>query len=604
MRACALAQDPLCDEVTDGTPIHRIRGRKPNYDKFPNVPAGSRAECVVGWDAICASLKNSGARVIVVEAYTEVLEEDLQRMVKGLEPDVTIWAAGALKSEEQIHEMIYPDLTEDPVFGRMTKLRLQDFFDAAKLQQLRHDLEDASGNVVVCGAGASLLTLGDLLVFADMPRREAQLRQRRRQTANLGASNFAEDPMLKYKRSFFVDWRVCDAHKMTLFDEIDFVLDTCASNRPKMIPGPVMLRAFDEVVSRPFRLVPWFDPAPWGGRWLMEVCDLDRSGVNYGWAFDCVPEENSLLLSFGGILFETPSLNLVHREPEKLLGREIVDHLGAEFPIRFDFLDTMEGGNLSLQVHPLTDYIREQFGVAYTQDESYYLVDADKGASVYLGLREGIDHKEMTDDLRRAERGGSRFPDERYVNRWPAERHDHFLIPAGTVHCSGANSVVLEISATPYLFTFKLWDWERLGLDGKPRPLHIDHGERSIQWDRDTAFVTRNLVNRVQRIDAADGWIEERTGLHELEFIETRRHWFTTGVPHDTEGRLNVLNLVAGEEVVVESPEDEFEPLVVHFAETFIVPASVGDYRIRPFGRGEGTTCATIKAFVPRLADD
>jgi mannose-6-phosphate isomerase class I len=585
--------------MTSPIPMHRM-GRESNYDSSPHVAAGSPEECTVGWDAICAVLRRIAPRVIVVESYTEVLEEDLFSLVNGLEPDAVIAAARALKSEEEINSMIHSDLGEDPVFGRMTKLCLQDFFDARKQQQQQHAIEDATGMVVVYGTGASLLTAGDLVVFMDMPRREAQLRQRRGLTSSLGASNSAEDPTLKYKRAFFVDWRVCDAHKKSLFDNIDFVVDTCEAGRPKMVPGRVMLRAFDEVVSRPFRLVPWFDPAPWGGRWLMEVCDLDHGEANYGWGFDCVPEENSLNLSFGDVLFETPSVNLVYKASEKLLGAEILGRFGAEFPIRFDFLDTMDGGNLSLQVHPLTEYIREHFGVSYTQDESYYVLDADTGASVYLGLKEGVDPNEVMGDLRMAE-GGGRFPDERYVNRFPAKRHEHFLIPAGTVHCSGANSVVLEISATPYLFTFKLWDWDRLGLDGRPRPLHIDHGERCIQWDRTTAFVTRNLIDRVKPIDSGDGWIEERTGLHELEFIETRRHWFTGTAPHDTDGRLNVLNLVQGEEALVESPDREFEPFVVHYAETFIVPACVGRYTIRPEGRGKGSTCATIKAFVRPL---
>jgi hypothetical protein len=158
--------------------------------------------------------------------------------------------------------------------------------------------------------------------------------------------------------------------------------------------------------------------------------------------------------------------------------------------------------------------------------------------------------------------------------------------------------MVLEISATPYIFTFKLWDWCRLGLDGKPRPIHLAHGLANIQWDRTTSWVGKNLVNCVEPVAHGDGWHEERTGLHEREFIETRRHWFTKPVAHHTHGGLNVLNLIEGEEAVVESPEGAFAPFVVHYAETFIVPANVGPYVIRPAGASRGHRCATMKAFV------
>jgi len=215
---------------------------------------------------------------------------------------------------------------------------------------------------------------------------------------------------------------------------------------------------------------------------MKEVCNLDESIPNYAWCFNCVPEENSLLLKFGDNTIEIPSINLVFLYPQELLGEPVYARFGDEFPIRFDFLDTMQGGNLSLQVHPLTEYIQEEFGIPYTQDESYYMMDAEDDAIVYLGLREKVDPKDMITELEEAKSGGEPFIAGKHVQEWPVKKHDHVLIPAGTVHCSGKNSMVLEISATPYIFTFKLWDWGRLGMDGKPRPINIEHGKKVIQW--------------------------------------------------------------------------------------------------------------------------
>jgi mannose-6-phosphate isomerase class I len=376
------------------------------------------------------------------------------------------------------------------------------------------------------------------------------------------------------------------------------VIDTNLPGNPKLASGKAVREGLRQVTQKPFRVVPFFDPAPWGGQWMKEVCDLDRSVHNYGWCFDCVPEENSLLLKMGDVQMELPSINVVFFQPRELLGDSVHARFGTEFPIRFDFLDTIGGGNLSFQVHPLTEYIQDKFSMHYTQDESYYMLDAGEGAVVYLGFKDGADPADVERDLRRAQEGDFHFPADNYVNKIPAKKHDHFLIPAGTVHCSGAESMVLEISATPYIFTFKMWDWGRMGLDGKPRPVHLDHGIKNIAWDRKTEFVQRELVNAVTRVNSGPGWIEERTGLHDREFIETRRHWFTDTVPHDTNGGVNVLNLIEGEEVIVESPTGAFDPYIVHYAETFIVPAAVSQYTIRPYGSSEGHKCATIKAFV------
>ncbi|HEY2728173.1 MAG TPA: class I mannose-6-phosphate isomerase, partial [Parafilimonas sp.] len=365
-----------------------------------------------------------------------------------------------------------------------------------------------------------------------------------------------------------------------------------------LVKGKAILKGLEIVARRPFRVVPFFDPGPWGGQWLKEVCDLNRNEINFAWGFDCVPEENSLLLGYGNVIIEIPSVNLVFYKPNELLGEKVHSRFGDEFPIRFDFLDTMDGGNLSLQVHPLTEYIQEKFGMHYTQDESYYMLDVKDDAFVYLGLRNDVEPALMIDELKEAQQTAHHFEADKHVAKWNVKKHDHISIPAGTVHCSGANSMVLEISATPYIFTFKLWDWDRLGLDGKPRPINIEHGEKNIQWNRTASWVEKNALNLVEELYSEDGIREERTGLNKLEFIETRRHWFTKKVLHNTNGGVNVLNLVEGREVIVESPSNEFEPFIVHYAETFIVPAAVGEYIIRPHGESEGKECGTIKAFV------
>ncbi len=580
--------------------------RNSNYDKYPSVHVDtSSSETWVDWRAIADRLKPETVKnpcVLCVECYPGAFEQSIrQAFEQALRPVEVIYTPELLKAPKEVDQMLEGVLGDDPVFGRMNEITLQEFFEPSKLLRARDKATVwREGLLLIIGVGASLVSSKpDLLLYADMARWEIQKRQRRNQIANLGSEDFNESPSLKYKRAFFVDWRAADRLKRELLSKIDFFLDT---NGPtaKMVTGRVVREGLKKTAHSPFRVVPYFDPGPWGGHWMEEVCDLPNDAPNHAWCFDCVPEENSLILGFGGVQIELPAINLTFFQPRELLGDFIYSQFGAEFPIRFDFLDTMGGGNLSLQVHPRTEYIRRHFGMAYTQDESYYLLDAGEDGSVYLGVKTGVDRDAMVRDLRAAQAGGPSFPAEKYVNKFPARKHDHFLIPAGTIHCSGKNSMVLEISATPYIFTFKLWDWGRLGLNGLPRPIHLNHGIANIAWERDTEWVKRGLINRIEPLGNHDGWTEERTGLHELEFIETRRRWFTKINPHDTQGRVNVLNLVEGREVTVESPTGVFDPFVVHYAETFIVPTEAGAYTIRPSGESEGKRCGTIKAFVRR----
>lgn len=581
--------------------------RPANYDKFPatRVP-GHRDRLWQGYTSIAERVRqhlsaaSSERQILVIDTYPGVDDAELQAgLIDALKPAKVINTLDLKRPESELATMLARNLTDDRIFGVLSCHQLQEFFSASKLEAARGQVEAwQSGLLVVYGLGAALVTKGDCLILADMARWEIQMRYRRGM-GNWGADNGDEDFFRKYKRAFFIEWRVADRHKFSIFDDIDYLLDTNQKDQPKLLAAETVHAGLQATAQQPFRVVPFFDPAPWGGQWMKKTCDLDRDVHNFGWCFDCVPEENSLLLEVDGTRVELPSLNLVYRHPIALLGDKVHARFGCELPIRFDFLDTIEGGHLSFQVHPLTEYIQHTFGMHYTQDESYYMLAAEEDATVFLGVKTGVDREAMINDLYAAQQFADRpFAAERYVNQFPARRHDHFLIPAGTPHCSGRNAMVLEISATPYIFTFKMWDWGRLGLDGKPRPVHLQHAIPNIQWDRDSEWVEENLVNRVERVDSGDGWHEERTGLHEREFIETRRHWFTQPVPHDTNGGVNVLNLVQGEEAIVESPENAFEPFVVHFAETFIIPAAVGRYTIRPHGGAVGTECATIKAYV------
>ena len=569
-----------------------------NYDKYPETLVtehdGDAWEGTSEVAGKLGELSHLRDHTLVVECYPGVKDEVLELMREAFQPDCVILSDDIFYDGDELTDRMHPHLTDDRVRGVMYYGRLEDFVDPAALEAAKAAVP-AAGRTLVYGVGAGLVATGDTLVYCDLARWEIQLRYRAG-VPNFRAHNEGEDPLRKIKRGYFVEWRIADKRKLEVFGRVDYFLDSNVEGSPRLATGSAVRDGLAQVSRTPFRLVPYFDPGVWGGQWMKEVCGLDPTADNYAWSFDGVPEENSLYLRIGDVRIEIPAQDLVLWRPVELLGMKNYCRFGAEFPIRFDFLDTMGGQNLSLQVHPLTEYIRSHFGMTYTQDESYYILDVAEDGAVFLGLRDGVDPAAFEHDLRSAQEGGPSFPAEKYVNRFPAKKHDHFLIPAGTVHCSAAGAMVLEISATPYNFTFKLWDWNRLGLDGLPRPIHIDDGLANIQWNRTTDWVRENLVNTVESVHEGTDYLEEHTGLHELEFIETRRFTTRGTTEHDASEGVHMLNLVDGSSAVIESPTDAFGPFTVHYAETFIIPAAAGRYTIRPERQGE--QIMFVKAYV------
>ncbi len=570
-----------------------------NYDRFPKtVIKGQENQAWEGWESILSEIvaKIKVRTVLVVDCYPGAEQQDFLPYLKGLKPSLIINACDCTIDKAAYQQMLKPFLTEDRVFGVMCHLNLSDCFDTKKLFAAQEKIRVGDGLILVYGVGASLISKGDITIYCDMARWEIQNRYKK------GASNFNSEnskaPFLsKYKQGYFIEWRMADKHKVSLWKDMDYLLDTNDPKAPKLLTAKGFFAGLMQLTAQPFRLVPYFDPGVWGGQWMQQVCGLPPA-ENYAWCFDGVPEENSLLLQYGEVVVEVPAMDLTLYQPQRLLGERVHGRFGAEFPIRFDFLDTMGGQNLSLQVHPLTEYIQNTFGMHYTQDESYYILDADpeEETFVYLGVKTGTHPEEMLAELEAAQTGGGSFPADKYINKISVKKHDHILIPAGTIHCSGANTMVLEISATPYIFTFKLWDWDRLGLDGLPRPIHIEHGKEVIQWERNSEWVMEQLVNKFEVLEETETYTAVKTGLHCREFIDTVRHTSKESVLHHTNGSVNMLNLVEGGEAIVESPDNAFAPFVVHYGETFIVPEAVGSYTIRPHGIWEGKEIMTIKA--------
>ncbi len=574
-------------------PAHHVSGDPGAYDIYPSFPIGP-GRIDLGFDALAGRIISSGVSSVVIDGFIGVLWEwftsSLEDALSKQGAAACFYSADrALKSEKELVPLIGPFLGgDDPLFGKRCTLPLSAFFDPLFLTP--PPIEE-TGLSIIYGTGAALFPVKGLLLYVDVPKCEAQFRSRTGSFTNLGART-PLPPKQMYKRMYFVDWPVLNRHRSALLPDIDILIDAQRPDEPAFMAGGDFRDGLEAMAENYIRVRPWFEPGPWGGEWIKEhIPGLAKSARNYAWSFELISPENGVALESGGILLEASFDFLMFQSHHKVLGK-FGDRFGYEFPIRYDFLDTFDGGNLSLQCHPRPEYIYRNFGEPYTQDESYYILDCKLGARVFLGFREGVDPAAFRNELELGARERRPVDVERHVETVAARKHDLFLIPAGTIHCSGVDNLVLEISSTPYIYTFKMYDWMRMDLDGAPRPLNIARAFDNLVFERQGERGRRELISRPSVIAEGPDWRLVHLPTHPDHLYDVHRFEFTTSVEGATDGSCHVMNVVAGEWITLESGGGMRQRF--NYAETFIVPAAAGHYRLVNGGRGPAMVVTTF----------
>ena len=583
------------------------------YDPDPRTPTGLR-DIVVGAAgagyaslvaALAARLKprapaRRAQRVICLDLY-QAPEMDL-----FLTRFRSAWEAAygqatwidtrtALKDPDVLAQELREFLTDDPVFGRVCDRDLTFFFDSLRWHRLVEAVNTTlrradEGPLFLVGPGALLSPLrlySDVALYAQVPRETVFFASEAGIGRNLGDDQ-DRGRWPRYKRSFYVDWPVQNRHLLEVLPACDFLIDMHDANTPAFVDTRLLLEGLAYAAQRPFRVRSIFMPGVWGGHRLQHfIPHLPAEWPNCAWGFEVVAPENSVTFDFAGTPMRVAFDLFMHFEAARILGRDNYRRFGDFFPIRFDFLDTLEGSNLSLQVHPPDAYINAHFREPFAQHEMYYILETRPGAKVYLGLQEATNREAFLADVAQAQSQHVPFEITQHVNAWEAAQGDLFIIPAGTVHCSGANNLVLEISATPYIYTFKIYDYLRPDLEGQPRPISYRRAFDVIDFTRKTGWVRENLLAKPRRIAEGAGWRRFRLTDSDLVFHSVERIEMTAPYTDTTEfDGVHVLCVVEGKGARVVREVDG-AALALSYAETGIVPGACGAYRLEPIGEAE-----------------
>jgi mannose-6-phosphate isomerase class I len=468
-------------------------------------------------------------------------------------------------------------LSDDPNFETISTSDLGAWFAAIPTVS-----RPQRGIRLVYGPGAALLA-HDVLWYADLPKRYAEAAVVAGTVTNLGQRT--GDGTATTKRLFYVDWPVLDRHRDRIAADIDRWVDTQEdAGRPASLDGECLRRTLRTLSQQPVRTRPTFNTTSWGGHWAQRELGMNPEARNTALGYELIAPESGVLVGSSDNHVEVPFQLLVAQHPDDVMGPAVHQSFGTSFPVRFDYLDTVDGGNLSVHCHPQERYMREVFGWPYTQHETYYLMVGGADHKVFLGLRGDVDLELFEKEADEAHHHGVPFDIERHVQVFPAEPHQLFVIPAGTPHGSGEGNVVLEVSATPYLYSLRFYDWLRRSADGEQRPVHVGHAFDNLDRSRTGAAVRDDLIQAPRSLRVGLGWREELLGALPGMFFEVRRLVLDTAseAPQETAGRFHVLNVVDGAGVTVETAAGYRHPLA--YAETLLVPAAVGAYTVHRQG--------------------
>ena len=324
----------------------------------------------------------------------------------------------------------------------------------------------------------------------------------------------------------------------------------------------------DRPAMHPLRFEPILKKLVWGGRRLGDVLGKPiGEGAQHAESWEVSDHRADVSVVAHGPLAGSTLRDLLRERHDELIGLALGRR--DQFPLLIKFIDAQQ--TLSVQVHP-DDDLGRRLANDNGKTETWIVVDAEPGSLIYAGLKAGVTRAMFAEAIESGEV-------EPLLHRFPAKPGDCILIPAGIVHAIGAGVMIAEIQQMSDA-TFRVFDWNRMGVDGKPRQLHVAEALESTDFDAGPVDPLRPAPEPIP------GGSRER--LSSSPFFALERLRLTGPARVGRDDRFTIVMDLGGSVEVRDG--ESVHPL--RFGETLLLPAAVGECEVAPVG-GEATliTC-------------
>lgn len=306
----------------------------------------------------------------------------------------------------------------------------------------------------------------------------------------------------------------------------------------------------------PIKLKPAFKDYLWGGTRLRDDfgkdCDFDK--IAESWELSCHKDGNSVVADgeFAGLTLA----QYIEKEGKSVLGTNCEKF--ENFPILIKLIDAKD--NLSVQVHPNNEYAQRVEG-EYGKTEMWYVVDCDEGASLLYGFKHNITKEEFRERIENNTL-------LEVTNSVPVKKGDVFFIEAGTLHAIGKGILIAEIQQNSNT-TYRIYDYGRVGADGKPRQLHID---KAVDV---TNLCPAKPYPQSEPVDMG-GWTKKRLAKCEYFTVDVINVDTSAALEADKTSFVNILVLDGG---CVLSSEGN-DAVELKKGDSVFIPAGLGKFEL------------------------